>query len=62
MHTSTTSHADTSTLRKMQAYGGSFASALATAWLLADPHNSEVLQASFGAMLDRYALAPEVQP
>lgn len=46
-------------LLKMQAHGGRFARALATAWLLADPDNAEWLRRGFGHMLPRYEDAPD---
>lgn len=46
---------DANVLRLMQARGGSFAKALATAWLLADQHNKAELMRTFHSLYDGYA-------
>jgi hypothetical protein len=40
--------------RRMQAYGGSFAAAIAEAWFLADSHNRKSLEAAFAPLFARY--------
>lgn len=56
----TASQREHALLHKMQAYGSSFTSALATAWLAADPDNAGKLREGFGHLLARYEHAPEV--
>jgi len=46
----------------MQKYGGSFASALAQAWLLADPDNRRKLRNEFGELLESYRRFVKVLP
>lgn len=48
-------------LLRMQAHGGDFLSALATAWLLADAQNAAKLREDFSHYLTRFVDAPAVQ-
>lgn len=46
-------------LQLMQEIGGSFAAALATAWVCADSTNDEKLTNAFGGLLETYAETAE---
>ena len=42
------------TIERMRAYGGSFARAIAEAYIVADPANRARLEAAFGDLFARY--------
>ena len=47
-------HNDYAALIAMRKYGGSFASHLASAWMVADSTNSARLKDAFGDLLEQY--------
>jgi hypothetical protein len=46
---------NTDTLARMQTYGGSFARAIAQAYVVADPENRAKLEQAFADLFARYA-------
>ncbi len=54
--------ADPAALKLMQTMGGSFVSALAAAWMRADPVNQERLMTAFGDIYDRYEAQANAEP